>query len=163
GLLRWLVSSADLLPGQKLALRGEKVRFAPSEPAAVTLLLREEAAKGAVPAVELRGDGISGVRAVRPVALGDEPGTYRAVFGPLAAGPRGGGAGGAGAAGVGVGPVGGAGRGAGAVGGGLGLAAVGGADLIRVGPASRAGRGDTAPCTVGASRRGKLGPARLAG
>src|SRR5205814_10510784 len=47
------------------------------------LLLREEAAKGAVPAVELRGYGISGVRTVRPVALGDEPGTYRAVFGPL--------------------------------------------------------------------------------
>jgi hypothetical protein len=83
GLLRWLVSSADLLPGQKLALRGEKVRFGPTEPAAVTVLLREEAAKGAVPAVELRGDGIPEVRKVTPVAVGDEPGTYRAVFGPL--------------------------------------------------------------------------------
>jgi len=83
GLLRWLVSSADLLPGQKLALRGEKVRFGPAEPAAVTLLLRADAAGGPVPAVELRGDGITGARAVTPVALGDEPGTYRAVFGPL--------------------------------------------------------------------------------
>jgi hypothetical protein len=83
GLLRWLVSSADLLPGQKLALRGEKVRFGPTEPAAVTVLLREEAATGTVPAVELRGDGIADVRKVTPVAVGDEPGTYRAVFGPL--------------------------------------------------------------------------------
>jgi hypothetical protein len=83
GLLRWLVSSADMLPGQKLALRGEKIRFSPTEPAAVTLLLREEAAKGAIPAVELRGDGIVSVRTVTPVALGEEPGTYRAMFGTL--------------------------------------------------------------------------------
>ncbi len=83
GLLRWLVSSADLLPGQKLSLRGEKIRFSPTEPAAVTLLLRDEAAKGAIPAIELRGGNITGVRTVTPVALGEEAGTYRAAFGAL--------------------------------------------------------------------------------
>jgi hypothetical protein len=83
GLLRWLVSSADLLPGQKLALRSEKIRFSPSETAAVTLLVSEKAGKSEVPAIELRGGSINGVRSVMPVALGDEPGTYRAVFGTL--------------------------------------------------------------------------------
>lgn len=83
GLLRWLVSTADLLPGQKLALRSDKIRFGPNEPAAVTLLVSEKAGTNDIPAVELRGGGVSGVRSVKPVALGDEPGTYRAVFGLL--------------------------------------------------------------------------------
>src|SRR5262249_38833843 len=82
GLLRWLASSADLLPGQKLALRSDKVRFTSTEPASVTLLIREEDAAGPVPQVELTGDG--GPRqAVKPVALGDEPGVFRVAFGKL--------------------------------------------------------------------------------
>lgn len=82
GLLRWLASSADLLPGQKLALRSDKVRFTSAEPASVTLLIREEDAGGPVPPVELTGDG--GARqSVKPVALGDEPGVFRVSFGKL--------------------------------------------------------------------------------
>jgi hypothetical protein len=80
-LLRWLVSSADLLPGQKLALRSDKVRFGTNEPATATLLLREEAA-GRVPAVELRGEGAQ-PQTFTPVAAGEEPGAFRVVFGPL--------------------------------------------------------------------------------
>jgi hypothetical protein len=83
GLLRWLAANAELLPGQKLALRGDKVRFSPTEPAGATLLLREDEAAGTVPAVELRGDGIDGVRTIRPAPLGDEPGVYRVAFGVL--------------------------------------------------------------------------------
>jgi hypothetical protein len=64
-------------------LRGEKVRFGPAEPAAVTLLVREDETAGSVPAVELRGGGIDGVRTVRPTPLGDEPGVYRVTFGVL--------------------------------------------------------------------------------
>jgi hypothetical protein len=82
-LLRWLASSADLLPGQKLALRSDKARFSTLEPATATLLLREEAAKAKVPAVELRGDGAGNAQTVTPVPMGDEPGTFRVVFGKL--------------------------------------------------------------------------------
>jgi hypothetical protein len=83
GLLRWLAASADLLPGQKLALRGDKVRFTTAEPVTATLLVREEDAAAAVPAVELTGDGLAEPRALKPVALGDEPGVFRVSFGPL--------------------------------------------------------------------------------
>jgi hypothetical protein len=83
GLIRWLVSSASLLPGQTVALHGDKLRFQPDEPAAVTLLTRDETAKGEVPVVELRGDGVPAGRTVTPVPLGDDPGSYRVVFGPL--------------------------------------------------------------------------------
>jgi len=82
GLLRWLASSADLLPGQKLALRSDKVRFTSTEPASATLLIREEDAGGPVPTVELTGDG-NGRQVVKPVALGDEPGVFRVAFGKL--------------------------------------------------------------------------------
>lgn len=82
-LLRWLVSSSDLLPGQKLALRSDKVSFGTTEPASATLLLRDEAAQGQVPAVELRGGNLEQPRQVTPVAMGDEPGAFRVVFGKL--------------------------------------------------------------------------------
>jgi hypothetical protein len=82
-LLRWLASSADLLPGQRLTLRSDKARFSTLEPATATLLLREEAAKAKLPAVELRGEGSASEQTVTPVPMGDEPGAYRVVFGKL--------------------------------------------------------------------------------
>jgi hypothetical protein len=83
GLLRWLVSSTDLLPGQKLALRSDKIVFSTREPATATLLLRDEAGGAAAPAVELTGAGVEKPRPVVPVPMGDEPGTFRLVFGKL--------------------------------------------------------------------------------
>jgi hypothetical protein len=82
-LLRWLASSATLLPGQTMALRSDKVSFGMGEPATATLLLREDRAGGQVPAVELLGSGLDRPRTVTSVPLGDEPGAYRVVFGPL--------------------------------------------------------------------------------
>jgi hypothetical protein len=82
-LLRWLVSSADLLPGQKLCLRSDKTSFAAAEPATATLLLREDAARQRAPAVELHAEGGGRLRSVAPVPLGDEPGVFRVVFGTL--------------------------------------------------------------------------------
>lgn len=82
-LIRWLISSADLLPGQQRALRSDKVRFSTTEPATATLLVREESARGQVPAIELRGGTLSKPRMIAPVPLGDEPGAYRVVFGKL--------------------------------------------------------------------------------
>src|SRR5262249_19734166 len=76
GLTRWLIASGDLLPGQKMALRSDRASFGTTEPASATLLLREEGERQQVPAVELRGDGIDGVKTVTPAPLGDEPGTF---------------------------------------------------------------------------------------
>ncbi|HCO22462.1 MAG TPA: hypothetical protein DIT97_05140, partial [Gimesia maris] len=52
-LLRWLVSSVGLVPGQDMVLRSEKVRYATDEPVSALLLMREDASRDAVPAVEL--------------------------------------------------------------------------------------------------------------
>jgi hypothetical protein len=82
GLLRWLVASGDLLPGQKMALRSDRVRFDPAEPATATLLLREEGDRVQVPRIELRGEGAE-PRTFAPAALGEEPGAFRVVFGAL--------------------------------------------------------------------------------
>jgi hypothetical protein len=82
GLLRWLVASGDLLPGQKMALRSDRVRFDPAEQATATLLLREEGDRVQVPRIELRGDG-GQPRTFAPAALGEEPGAFRVVFGAL--------------------------------------------------------------------------------
>jgi hypothetical protein len=83
GLLRWLASSADLLPGQKLALRTDKVVFNTREPATATLVLREEASGTRVPPIELTGAGLDKPQEVTAAPLGDEPGTFRLVFGKL--------------------------------------------------------------------------------
>ncbi len=82
-LLRWLVSSVDLLPGQDLALRSDKISYRTREPVTATLLLRDSAAKAGVPAVELRDTDNRLVRTVTPSPHGDEPGTYRVPFGIL--------------------------------------------------------------------------------
>jgi hypothetical protein len=82
GLTRWLITSGDLLPGQKMLLRSDRITFGSTEPATATLLLREEERKQ-TPLVELRGDGIAEARPFTPAPLGDEPGTFRVVFGKL--------------------------------------------------------------------------------
>jgi hypothetical protein len=81
-LLRWLLSGQTLLPGEKLALRSQKVRFSSSEPAVVLLQAREAEAAG-VPAVQLIEDGGAKGTAIVPAPVKDEPSAYRAVFGQL--------------------------------------------------------------------------------
>jgi hypothetical protein len=83
GLLRWLVSGADLLPGQQMALRCDKISFSTFEPAAAMLVMREEALKGPTSPIELRGGDGKVVRTVTPVPMGDEPGSFRVMFGKL--------------------------------------------------------------------------------
>ncbi len=82
-LMRWLTSGAALPPGQDLALRADKVSFRGNEPATATLLLRQDVARRAVPSIELTGGGLAGVRTFAPSASGDEPGTFRVLFGAL--------------------------------------------------------------------------------
>jgi len=82
-LMRWLVSSATLLPGQKLALRTDKVRFSPNEAVTATLLMRMENGSAKPPDIELRGSALESPRRVTPAPSEDDPGAWRANFGRL--------------------------------------------------------------------------------
>jgi hypothetical protein len=82
-LLRWLISGANLLPGQKMTLRTDKVSFNTMETATVTLMTREEGAASALPQIELLPEGADKGTLVKPVPAGDEPGTFRVSFGKL--------------------------------------------------------------------------------
>lgn len=88
-MLRWLISAENLMPGQRLSLRADKVSFDSTEPATATLLVRDEAAgKGKPPMVELvsggSADGAGGeVKSFAAAPLGEEPGTFRVNFGKL--------------------------------------------------------------------------------
>ncbi len=82
-LLRWLVSSEHLRPGQDCTLQADKITFSTAEPATATLLMREEAARHRIPSVELSGTGIERAETYNPVAVGDDPGIFRVDFGRL--------------------------------------------------------------------------------
>ncbi len=85
-VMRWLVSSAGLLPGQMMSLRADKVSFSTTETATAMLLVRDEALRSAAPEIELRGDGVSGVRRITPTPMDDESGRrsgFRVVLGKL--------------------------------------------------------------------------------
>lgn len=83
-LLRWLISGANLLPGQKMTLRTDKVSFNTTESATVTLMTREEGAASALPQIELIPEGADKpAQTIKPVPAGDEPGAFRVGFGKL--------------------------------------------------------------------------------
>jgi len=82
-LLRWLVSSVGLVPGQDLMLRTDKVTYSAGEPVAALLLTRDESAGSRKLEVELTTEADGSARTVTAVPLGDEPGVYRVPFGVL--------------------------------------------------------------------------------
>jgi hypothetical protein len=83
-LLRWLISGANLLPGQKMTLRTDKVSFNTTDNATVTLMTRDESAASALPQIELIPEGADKpAQTVKPIPAGDEPGTFRVPFGKL--------------------------------------------------------------------------------
>lgn len=86
GLIRWLVSSVDLLPGQSVALRPDKLRFEPTEHAGAMVLVRENARLGGAPLIELTVDGGAKPQTFAAAPLGDDQGVYRARFGKLSEG-----------------------------------------------------------------------------
>jgi hypothetical protein len=85
-LLRWLISSVGLTPGQDLALRTDQVTYTTGETVSALLLMRQEGPTGTVPAVELKREGQDGSTRIAAVPLGDEPGVYRIAFGALPSG-----------------------------------------------------------------------------
>jgi len=82
-LIRWLASSSGLPPGQDMALRADKIAFHTNEPVTATLLLRQEVSQRELPKVVLAGNVPNSSNAFTPVASGDEPGTFRVLFGTL--------------------------------------------------------------------------------
>lgn len=82
-LLRWLVSSVGLVPGQDLVLRTDKVTYTTGESIAALLLTREQSGGGMGLEVELTDEQDESTRKIAAVALGDEPGVYRVPFGAL--------------------------------------------------------------------------------
>ncbi|MEX0677957.1 MAG: hypothetical protein WD063_12825 [Pirellulales bacterium] len=82
-LTRWLVSNTGLLPAQQWALRADKVRFASTEPATASLLVRQSALADGPPKIELSGATLPQPRSFVPLASGDELGAYRVLFGQL--------------------------------------------------------------------------------
>lgn len=82
-LLRWLISGVNLLPGQKMTLRSDKVTFHAGQSASATLLVREDPSGAQLPKVELLPEGAAQGQPFAPVPIGDEPGSYRVDFGKL--------------------------------------------------------------------------------
>ena len=83
-MLRWLTSGQGLTPGQQFSLRAEKVRFGTDEPAAATLLAREDVRRDQLPGVVLTAEGSSEPgKTFAPAAVGAEAGVFRVDFGRL--------------------------------------------------------------------------------
>ena len=78
-----MVANVELLPGERLALKLDKITFNTTETAAAHLLIREEHLGAEVPQVELTGTALPEPRLITPVPLGDYPGQYRVAFGKL--------------------------------------------------------------------------------
>ena len=85
-LSRWLVSRANLLPGEQVSLQADKVGFLSSEVASATLLIREGEQTTSLPKIELFGEDGKSVGQFNPVPMGEELGAYRVSFGNLPAG-----------------------------------------------------------------------------
>lgn len=85
-LMRWLVSNIALLPTQSTSLRSDKVTFSATEAATATLMVKDTAAAGKPPEVELSRDRFATSQRIAPQPAGDLPNQFRVSFGTLAEG-----------------------------------------------------------------------------
>ena len=82
-LLRWLVSSVGLVPGQDMVLRADRVTYQAGESVTSSLLLRQELKPEEIPKIELASADPADRKQFTPVPYGDEPGMYQVSFGRL--------------------------------------------------------------------------------
>jgi hypothetical protein len=82
-LLRWLVSSVGLVPGQDLVLRTDRLTYTSGESVSALLLRRDDSGGAKNLEVELTGEDGGSRKTYPAVPLGDEPGVYRVPFGVL--------------------------------------------------------------------------------
>lgn len=82
-LMRWLATSAALMPGRQYALHAPQTVFEASKPVTLTRTARADSADAAVPPVLIEADALAEPRTVSAVPLGDEPGAYLVRVGEL--------------------------------------------------------------------------------
>ena len=85
-LLRWLISSGGLLPGEDIALQMDRVSFTEGESVSAVVLRRQELDSAELPAVSLLDDEGQLVRTVQPIPVGEELGVYQVFIGTLPVG-----------------------------------------------------------------------------
>jgi hypothetical protein len=85
-LLRWLVASLGLTPGQDLALHSDRVTYTEGEAVYASLLTRSEFDADSLPNVQLLDEQNQLISTIQPLPMGEEPGVYRVPFGQLGEG-----------------------------------------------------------------------------
>lgn len=85
-LLRWVLSSGGLLPGEMVSLQMDRVTFTAGEAVSAIVLKREDADSGPLPPVELRDADGQLLQTAQPIPVGSEPGVYQVFLGKPEAG-----------------------------------------------------------------------------
>ncbi len=80
-LLRWVLSSGGLMPGEEIALQMDRVSFTEGETVTAVVLRRNESDNKAIPHVELRDDQGDLLESSQPIPVGSEPGVYQVFLG----------------------------------------------------------------------------------
>ncbi len=82
GLMQWLISQQDLLPGQEIALRSDRLAYVTGDSVTVSVLVRETFSDK-LPDCIVEGSSLELPRRATPVLVGNQEGIYRANFGAL--------------------------------------------------------------------------------
>jgi hypothetical protein len=85
-LLRWLISSGGLLPGEDIALQMDRVTFTEGESVSAVVLRRPQQDTTSIPSVQLLDDAGQLVQTVQPIPVGEELGVYQVFIGTLPVG-----------------------------------------------------------------------------
>ena len=85
-LLRWLISSGGLLPGEDIALQMDRVSFTEGESVSAVVLRRPELDAAEIPSVKLIDADGQLVQTVQPIPVGEELGVYQVFIGALPVG-----------------------------------------------------------------------------
>ncbi len=85
-LMRWLISSGGLLPGEEVALQMDRVSFTAGESVSAVVLRRPELDRDELPPVELLDNNGNLLQNVQPLAVGEELGVYQVFLGLLPTG-----------------------------------------------------------------------------
>jgi len=85
-LLRWVLSSGGLLPGEMVSLQMDRVTFTEGDAISAIVLKREEDESVPLPAVEMYDAGGQLLQIVHPIPVGSEPGVYQVFLGKPEAG-----------------------------------------------------------------------------
>ena len=82
GLMQWLISQQDLLPGQDVVLRSDRLAYVTGDNVTATVLVRGEQ-ETEVPDCMVEGGGLELPKRATPVQVGQQQGVFRANFGVL--------------------------------------------------------------------------------